>query len=141
MSDSERQDSGARPAERYASGIEGREAEFGASVALAMRTLQNQSFYPHEVNDALVKLCFVMLQFAKKHAIGHEFNAGTSGNIGLVPYLITNDVTERHVELVRDTLRHRVRGDTTRLRAANHHMSRLAWTSTLRHLTAALSSV
>jgi len=55
----------AAPAKTYASAIEGREEEFGLSVAMLMRSLSNQSFYPHEANDALVKLYFVMLQFAK----------------------------------------------------------------------------
>lgn len=66
---------GARPApkaERYKSGIEGREEEFGLSVAMVMRSLMNKSFYPHEVNDALVKLSFVMLQFAKNHDMWEE---------------------------------------------------------------------
>jgi hypothetical protein len=57
----------APPAERYSSGIEGREAELGLSVDMVMRTLRNSSFYPHEVNDALVKMYFVLLQFAKNH--------------------------------------------------------------------------
>ena len=46
---------------RYSSGLEGREDELGVSVAMAVRTLKNHSFYPHEVNDAVVKLTFVML--------------------------------------------------------------------------------
>ena len=60
---------------RYASGIEGREDELGVSVAMAVRSLQNQSFYPHEVNDAVVKLTFVMLQFAKNHDMWAEIVA------------------------------------------------------------------
>jgi hypothetical protein len=68
----------ARPplhAQRYASGIEGREAELGLSVDMVMRSLRNHSFYPHEVNDALVKLYFVMLQFAKNHDMWEEIVA------------------------------------------------------------------
>jgi len=65
----------AAPAEAYSSGIEGREAEFGLSVAMVMRTLSNHSFYPHEANDALVKLYFVMLQFAKNHDMWDELVA------------------------------------------------------------------
>ena len=64
-----------RHARRYASGIEGREAEFGLSSAMVMRTLRNHTFYPHEVNDALVKLTFVMLQFAKDHDMWDEIVA------------------------------------------------------------------
>jgi len=62
-------------AQRYAGGIEGREAELGLAVAAAVRTLSNHSFYPHETNDALVKLYFGMLQFAKNHDLWDEFVA------------------------------------------------------------------
>lgn len=65
----------APPAELYSSGIEGREEEFGLSVAMLMRSLKNQSFYPHEANDALVKLYFVMIQFAKNHDMWDELVA------------------------------------------------------------------
>lgn len=65
----------APPAQRYSSGIEGREADLGLSVAMVMRTLQNGSFYPHEVNDALVKMYFVLLQFAKNHDMWDELVA------------------------------------------------------------------
>lgn len=60
---------------RYSSGIEGREHELGQSVAMVVRTLQNHSFYPHEVNDAVVKLTFVMLQFAKNNDMWDEIVA------------------------------------------------------------------
>jgi len=62
-------------AERYSSGLEGREAELGLSIAMAVRSLQNQSFYSHEVNDAVVKLTFVMLQFAKNNDMWDEIVA------------------------------------------------------------------
>lgn len=62
-------------AKRYASGIEGREAELGLAVSTAVRTLSNHSFYPHETNDALVKLYLVMLQFAKNHDMWDEIVA------------------------------------------------------------------
>ncbi len=62
-------------AEHYKSGIEGREDELGLTVAMAVRTLQNQHFYDHEVNDAVVKLTFVMLQFAKNHDMWDEIVA------------------------------------------------------------------
>ncbi len=62
----------APPAKLYSSQIEGREAEFGLSVAMVMRSLQEQNFYPHQVNDALVKLFLVMLQFAKNHNMWDE---------------------------------------------------------------------
>ena len=69
----ERAEARAAPrAERYKSGIEGREEELGLSVAMVMRSLMNKSFYPHEANDALVKLSFVMLQFAKNHDMWDE---------------------------------------------------------------------
>ena len=76
MSNRSEERMGARPApkaERYKSGIEGREGEFGLSVAMVMRSLINKSFYPHEVNDALVKAHFLMLQFAKNHDMWDEF--------------------------------------------------------------------
>lgn len=71
MSDSNR----APRAALYSSGIEGREAELGLSVAMVMRSLQNHSHYAHEVNDALVKAYFVMLQFAKNHDMWDELVA------------------------------------------------------------------
>ncbi len=75
MSDENGPHAGARTApkaERYSSEIEGREEELGVSVAMLMRSLKNKSFYPHEANDALVKLTFVMLQFAKNHDMWDE---------------------------------------------------------------------
>ncbi len=63
------------PAKLYSSGLEGREAEFGLSVAMVLRSMQEESFYDHEVNDALVKLTFVMLQFAKDHDMWDEMVA------------------------------------------------------------------
>ncbi len=65
----------APPAHLYASGIEGREAEFGQSVAIVMRSLQNTSHYPHEANDALVKMHLIALQFAKTYDMWDEFLA------------------------------------------------------------------
>lgn len=82
-------------AKRYASGIEGREAELGACVAMLMRTLRNRSFYPHEANDALVKLYFVMLQFAKNHDMWDELVAHDVKTM--------EPVNRRLGQLVRDT--------------------------------------
>jgi len=62
----------------FHSGIEDRHEEFGQSITMVLRTLQNRSFYPHEVNDALVKMHFVILQFAKDR--------------GLMPELLAHDI-------------------------------------------------
>lgn len=83
------------PAERYGSGIEGREAEFGRSVAIVMRSLQNTSHYPHEANDALVKMHLVALQFAKTHDLWDEFLAHDISTMAVV--------NQRLGELVRDS--------------------------------------
>ena len=64
-----------KAAKLYTSGLEGREEELGLSVASVVRTLENLSFYPHEINDALVKITFVMLQFAKNHGMWDEIVA------------------------------------------------------------------
>ena len=72
---SEIRPAGAPEARQYTSGIEGREAEMGLSVAMVMRTLSNHSHYSHEVNDALVKAHLLMLQFAKNHGLWAEFLA------------------------------------------------------------------
>lgn len=66
---------GARPAERYRSGLEGREDELGQSVAIVVRSLLNRSHYAHEANDALVKMHLLALQFAKKHDMWDELVA------------------------------------------------------------------
>lgn len=78
MSQQREQQPGTRsvpPATRYANPIEGREAEFGLAVTNLMRSIGNYSHYPHEANDALVKLYFVMLQFAKNHGLWDELVA------------------------------------------------------------------
>lgn len=83
------------PAEHYTSGIEGREDELGLSVAMVIRSLQNKSFYDHEVNDAVVKLTFVMLQFAKNHNMWDEIVAHDIATM--------EGVNKRLGELVRDS--------------------------------------
>jgi hypothetical protein len=83
------------PAKRYSSGIEGREDEFGLSVAMVIRSLQNHSHYPHEVNDAVVKLTFVMLQFAKNHDMWDEIVAHDVATM--------QRVNQRVGQLVRDS--------------------------------------
>lgn len=47
------------------SGFEGREAELGKSINVVLRTLSNTAGYAHEINDALVKMHLMAMQFAK----------------------------------------------------------------------------
>ena len=47
------------------SGFEGREAELGKSLNVMLRTLSNTAGYAHEINDALVKMHLMAMQFAK----------------------------------------------------------------------------
>lgn len=84
----------ALPAHLYSSGIEGREEEFGQSVAIVMRSLQNTSHYPHEGNDALVKMHLVALQFAKKHDMWEEFLAHDIATMEVVNQRLGNLVRE-----------------------------------------------
>jgi hypothetical protein len=59
----------------HVSGIEGRETEFAAAVAGALRTISHTKGYPHETNDALVMEWLTGLRFARKHGLVDEFNA------------------------------------------------------------------
>jgi hypothetical protein len=47
------------------SGFEGREKLLGDAVAMALRTLDDNTPYPHDMNDALVKMHLSSVQFAK----------------------------------------------------------------------------
>lgn len=53
-------------------GFEGREEELGKAVAVVIKTLTNTQPYPHEINDALVKMHLTAVQFAKKHGLLKE---------------------------------------------------------------------
>lgn len=57
------------------SGFEGREEELGKAVALALCTLKGGIPYPHEMNDALVKMHLSFLQFAKGQGLTAEYVA------------------------------------------------------------------
>ena len=46
-------------------GFEGKEAEVGKAVQLALKTMANSAGYQHEMNDALVKARLQAMQFAK----------------------------------------------------------------------------
>ena len=54
-------------------GFEGREAELGKAVQLALKTLSNAAGYQHEMNDALVKSRLQAMQFAKDNGIMKEY--------------------------------------------------------------------
>lgn len=54
------------------SGFEGREEALGRAVALAIRTLKDTVPYQHEMNDALVKVHLLMVQFAKNRGLLKE---------------------------------------------------------------------
>jgi len=47
------------------SGFEGREKLLGDAVSMALRTLDDHTPYPHDMNDALVKMHLSSVQFAK----------------------------------------------------------------------------
>jgi hypothetical protein len=47
------------------SGFEGREKLLGDAVSMALRTLDDNTPYPHDMNDALVKMHLSSVQFAK----------------------------------------------------------------------------
>ena len=54
-------------------GFEGKEAEVGKAVQLALKTMANSAGYQHEMNDALVKARLQAIQFAKDHGIMKEY--------------------------------------------------------------------
>jgi hypothetical protein len=51
------------------SGFEGRERLLGEAVALALRTLSDTQPYPHDMNDALVRIHLGSVQFAKDKGV------------------------------------------------------------------------
>lgn len=50
------------------SGFEGREKLLGDAVSMALRTLDDNTTYPHDMNDALVKMHLSSVQFAKDNS-------------------------------------------------------------------------
>ena len=56
-------------------GFEGKEAEVGKAVQLALKTMANSAGYQHEMNDALVKARLQAMQFAKDHGMMEEYVA------------------------------------------------------------------
>jgi len=56
-------------------GFEGREAEVGKAVQLALKTMANSAGYQHEMNDALVKARLHAMQFAKDNNLMEEYVA------------------------------------------------------------------
>ena len=54
-------------------GFEGREAEIGKAVQLALKTMANSAGYQHESNDALVKARLQAMQFAKDMGIMDKY--------------------------------------------------------------------
>ena len=56
-------------------GVEGREEEFGKSVAVVLKTLKNTKPYAHEINDALIKARLQAIQFAKDHGLMEQYVA------------------------------------------------------------------
>ena len=56
-------------------GVEGREEEFGKSMAVVLKTLKNTKPYAHEINDALIKARLQAMQFAKDHGLMEEYVA------------------------------------------------------------------
>ena len=56
-------------------GYEGREAEVGKAVQLALKTMANSAGYQHEMNDALVKARLQAMQFAKDNGMMEEYVA------------------------------------------------------------------
>jgi hypothetical protein len=56
-------------------GFEGREAEIGKAVQLALKTMANSAGYQHESNDALVKARLQAMQFAKDNNMMEEYVA------------------------------------------------------------------
>lgn len=56
-------------------GFEGKEAEVGKAVQLALKTMANSAGYQHEMNDALVKARLQAIQFAKDNDMLEEYVA------------------------------------------------------------------
>jgi len=54
-------------------GFEGREAQVGKAVQLALKTMANSAGYQHEMNDALVKARLQAMQFAKDMGIMDKY--------------------------------------------------------------------
>jgi len=54
-------------------GFEGREAEIGKAVQLALKTMANSAGYQHEMNDALVKARLQAMQFAKDNGLMEQY--------------------------------------------------------------------
>lgn len=54
-------------------GFEGREAEVGKAVQLALKTIASGVGYQHEMNDALVKARLHAMQFAKDKGLMQEY--------------------------------------------------------------------
>ena len=50
----------------------GREESLGLAVSTVIKTLNHAEVYPHEMNDALVKMTLCHVQFAKKHGLLEE---------------------------------------------------------------------
>lgn len=57
------------------SGFEGREKLLGTAVSVAIRTLQDTTPYPHDMNDALVKIHLNSVQFAKDNNVIDDYVA------------------------------------------------------------------
>lgn len=56
-------------------GFEGKEAEIGHAVQLALKSMANSAGYQHEMNDALVKARLHAMQFAKDQGLMAEYVA------------------------------------------------------------------
>lgn len=56
-------------------GFEGREAEMGKAIQLALKTMASSAGYKHEMNDALVKARLHAMQFAKDMGLMEEYVA------------------------------------------------------------------
>ena len=56
-------------------GFEGKEAEIGKAVQLALKSMANSAGYQHEMNDALVKARLHAIQFAKDQGLMAEYVA------------------------------------------------------------------
>jgi hypothetical protein len=57
----------------HRTGFEDRSEELGKSVAVVIKTLSNNEPYPHEINDAVVKMHLTAVQFAKNRGLLKEF--------------------------------------------------------------------
>jgi hypothetical protein len=56
----------------HRTGFEDRAEELGKSIATVIKTLSNNEPYPHEINDALVKMHLTAVQFAKNRGLLRE---------------------------------------------------------------------